>query len=73
MIPIIKKADGYLQWAYGSKWLVGDGRTWDMCDNLGTAFRYWLWWCGVPVRIAFCPLTLKNILALFSYDRIQKN
>ncbi len=52
-LPVIKKAGAYLQWAHGAKYLVGRGKQWDMCEDLPSAICYWLWWCGVPPRIAF--------------------
>lgn len=39
------------------KWAVvttdGFQKTYDVCENLPTAIRYWFWHLGVPAKIAF--------------------
>lgn len=39
------------------KWVVvatnGFQKTYDVCESLHTAIRYWLWHLGVPAKIAF--------------------
>lgn len=41
----------YAKWAV----VVIDGfqKTYDVCESLYTAIRYWLWHLGVPAKIVF--------------------
>lgn len=57
MIPKIRKIkEGDPLGAFGGTWVViakYQCMNYDVCYSFGEAFRYWLWHCGVPPKIAF--------------------
>ena len=57
MIPkIIKSREQDLIWNKDIKWVVvskHECTNYDVCYSFAEAFRYWLWHCGVPPKIAF--------------------
>ena len=57
MIPKIRKIkEGDPLGAFGGTWVViakYECINYDVCYSFGEAFRYWLWHCGVPPKIAF--------------------
>lgn len=57
MIPKIRKIkEGDPLGAFGGTWVViakYQCTNYDVCYSFWEAFRYWLWHCGVPPKIAF--------------------
>jgi hypothetical protein len=54
-LPYIKKATWEKELYPGAKWIVVEREynTYDACMTLCDAIRYWLWYLGVPPKIAF--------------------
>ena len=57
MIPKIRKIkEGDPLGSFGGTWVViakHQCTNYDVCYSFAEAFRYWLWHCGVPPKIAF--------------------
>lgn len=64
MIPKIRKIkEGDPLGAFGGTWVViakYQCMNYDVCYSFREAFRYWLWHCGVPPKIAFGWFLKKN-------------